>query len=174
MTDDSNANANKENSNNSQLSPSLTRNTKSAPQRNNNNNNNNNSNDFKPKPPSSAKSQPTRPRSGGRRKNTPGGGNDIESRLANLEKLKNTASGTVGNSGNEKSFLDQRPITRSHNNWTTTSFVDHNSSGADGNGSASSLNNTLKIMTFSCPDCKREHVSQRDLDIHRPFCFNRM
>ena len=132
-----------------------------------------NSNDFKPKPPSSAKSQPTRPRSGGRRKNTPGGGNDIESRLANLEKLKNTAGSAAGNSGNEKSLLDQRPIKKSHNRTTTLS-VDHNISGVDGNGSSSSLNNTLEIMTFSCPDCKREHVSQRDLDIHRPFCFNRM
>lgn len=28
--------------------------------------------------------------------------------------------------------------------------------------------------TFSCPDCGKQHISKRDLDIHRPFCFGRL
>ncbi|XP_066922140.1 coiled-coil domain-containing protein 157-like [Clytia hemisphaerica] len=116
------------------------RNAKSAPHRTTSNANNT---EFEPRPPSPSKTrQNVRPRSAGRRSK-----DDIQSRLASLEKLKNAV---------------KQPVTEKNrnNNWVS--------------GDSSHDDKMLeKETSFTCPDCDREHVSKRDLDIHKPFCFNR-
>jgi len=110
--------------------------------------------ELEPKPPSSPKTRVqnrTRPRSGGRRND------DIEARLASIEKLK---SGLAIETNKTKK-----------NNWTSgiSSAVD---CFPDGGGNKSS--EEVLSSAFVCSGCDKEYISKRDLDIHKPFCFARL
>ena len=69
---------------------------------------------------------------------------DITDRLANLERKKNS------------------------NNMKTSQFFNKERKAAWG-----SVDETNKSESIICPDCGKLYLSQRDLDIHRTFCYGK-
>lgn len=80
------------------------------------------------------------------------------------EKIQRPRSGGRRNEDFQSRLSDLERMKNSNvigtqqNDWTSKS------------GSGSEFN----VASFVCPDCGKEHTSQRDLDIHRPFCFGRL
>lgn len=116
-----------------------------------------------PRPPSEPRtsSKLSRPWSG--KKETKKESFNIGATLANLDRLKNT---TVVKKFDWNSA--------DANNVAKTAWGEGNAEGVEGDEEDVEETIYQEEKSFICPDCDKTYLSDRDLDIHKNFCYGRL